>query len=279
MELKNVNYTYPGPGPSSQILKDVSLNIARGDLLWIIGPSGSGKSTLLLHLNGLLTPQQGKVYYKGKDVHARTFDLRQLRRTVGMLFQYPENNFFGQTVYDDVAYGPQNLGKHGKSLERAVTKALERVGLPQNILHRSPFGLSGGEKRRAALAGVLALEPELLALDEPTAGLDPVHRKQLIELVQELNRQGTSVVIVSHEMEQVSETGGRVIVLDRGKITAHGSARQIMTGGELKRWGLDVPGAVELGKRLSLQYRDQPVLTLAEVIEAIIQKRGEKGAQ
>jgi energy-coupling factor transport system ATP-binding protein len=279
IDFKDVHYTYLQTGPAVKVLKDINLSIFPGDFLSLIGSSGAGKSTLLLHLNGLLKPTQGKILYKGTDIHTKGFKLKELRCKVGMLFQYPENNFFGQTVYEDISYAPRNLGKQGKDLERAVELALERVGVPKNYLSRSPFGLSGGEKRRVALAGVLAMDPELLVLDEPTAGLDPTHRHQFIKLMQELHKQGTTVVMVSHEMDQVSEIGGRTVVLAEGRIVAQGTTRQVMTKYDLCNWGLDLPEIVKLGRSLSLEHRGGPVLTEAEALEGILQQRGGKGAK
>lgn len=272
LELREVSFAYNRPGSTKKVLSGINLAVEAGEFTAVIGPSGSGKSTLLLHFNGLLRPTSGRVSYLGRDIHGKGFDLKGLRREVGMLFQFPEGNLFGQTVFEDVAYGPANHGLAGKDLNTAVEKALETAGLDSGFKSRSPFSLSGGEKRKVALAGLLAMEPKVLLLDEPTAGLDPGTRGDFLAQLKSLNANGITVVMISHDLEEVTTLAERVIVLaDGGKIQADGSARDILASADLEKWDMETPDVIKLGRALKLRYNGLPVISEEEAVKAILE--------
>ncbi|MEW6398684.1 MAG: energy-coupling factor transporter ATPase [Bacillota bacterium] len=251
------------PGTSVEVvaLEDVDLEVQDGEFLAIIGPTGSGKSTLIQHFNGLLRATRGRVVVEGVDLGDRRVDLRRVRRQVGLVFQYPEQQLFEETVRADVAFGPRNLGFPPDEVDRRVEQALEMVGLDTDILDRSPFELSGGQMRRVAIAGVLAMGPRVLVLDEPTAGLDPRGREEILARVRRLHGDyGLTVVLVSHQMEDVARLATRVVVLHRGRLLTAGSPRQVFAQAEmLEEVGLGVP-AVTRVMRL-LRERGWPVRT------------------
>lgn len=219
LELDHVNYTY-GTGSAYEMhaLKDVSLEIPDGQFVGIIGHTGSGKSTLIQHFNALMQPTSGTVKWNGEDVWADGYDRRQLRFHVGLVFQYPEYQLFEEDVITDVKFGPKNQGLTPEEQEKRAVDALKLVGVPEELYKKSPFDLSGGQKRRVAIAGVLAMEPDMLVLDEPTAGLDPKGRDEILDQIQYLQRQrGITVVLVSHSMEDVAKYVERLIVMNRGE--------------------------------------------------------------
>lgn len=218
--LDKVNYTYSeGSGFEIQALKDVSLTINRGEFIGLIGHTGSGKSTLTQHLNGLLRATSGRIYYDGQDIYDKDFVMKNLRSRVGLVFQYPEHQLFESDVFKDVCFGPLNLGLSRKEAELRAFEALEMVGFPKELFYNSPFELSGGQKRRAAIAGVLAMKPEVLILDEPTAGLDPKGRDEILDQVKKLHQEtGITVILVSHSMEDVAKYVGRIIVMNHGSV-------------------------------------------------------------
>lgn len=218
--LDKVNYTYSeGSGFEIQALKDVSLTINRGEFIGLIGHTGSGKSTLTQHLNGLLRAASGSIYYDGQDIYDKDFVMKNLRSKVGLVFQYPEHQLFESDVFKDVCFGPLNLGLSRKEAELRAFAALEMVGFPKELFYNSPFELSGGQKRRAAIAGVLAMKPEVLILDEPTAGLDPKGRDEILDQVKKLQEEtGITVILVSHSMEDVAKYVGRIIVMNQGRV-------------------------------------------------------------
>ena len=219
LTVENLTHTYGTGSPFEQhALRGVSLEIAEGELLGIIGHTGSGKSTLIQHLNGLLRPHGGRVLLDGKDIWADPKKIRDVRFRVGMVFQYPEHQLFEDTIYKDIAFGPRNMGLSEEEIDARVHQAAAYVGLPEELLEKSPFDLSGGEKRRAAIAGVMAMEPQVLILDEPTAGLDPRGREQILAMVREYQRsRGTTVLLVTHSMEDVARVADRVLVMDHGQ--------------------------------------------------------------
>lgn len=274
IELRDLGFEYAQAGSQKEVLKQINLPIAEQELVALIGPSGSGKSTLLLQFNGLLKPTTGQVLYKGQDIQSKGFDIKGLRRDIGFLFQFPEANLFGQTVYEDIAYGPMNHGYSGEKLTNLVEQAMLRVGLDPEFKCRFPFNLSGGEKRRVALAGVLAMQPKMLILDEPTVGLDPQTRKKFLELVKELNQNGTTILIVSHDLSEISGLAKRVVVLLEGQIVSDGIARRVLTDPTLLEWGLELPEVIELSQKLRLTNKGEQVLTEQEAIEAILERRG-----
>ncbi len=250
IKLENVNYTYNiGRSDSSSALNNVSLEIPDGSITTIIGHTGSGKSTLVQLLNGLEKPQSGKVFVNGTEVTAKDTDLRQLRFKVGMVFQYPEYQLFAETVKLDIAFGPKNMGLSEEEIEKRVQYAAKIVGLGKEDLERSPFELSGGQKRRAAIAGVLAMEPEVLVMDEPAAGLDPKGRKAIFDIIKRLHSENPSMIIifVSHSMEEAAEAADRAVVMNKGTVVMNDSIDNVFSRAEeLRSIGLDIPMITQL---------------------------------
>ena len=244
IETRSLSLTYSA-GTTMEInaLKDCSFALEQGELMCIIGHTGSGKSTLVQLLNGLLTPTSGEVLLDGENIFADKKRLRKARFDVGLVFQYPEYQLFEETVRKDIAFGPKNKGLKGEELEQAVKQAADFAGLDDSLLDKSPFDLSGGEKRRAAIAGVMAMQPRVLVLDEPTAGLDPAGREQLLERIKQYrDRTGSSVVLVSHSMEDVADCADRVLVLDHGSVVCCDVPEKVFADAErLESIGLRVP--------------------------------------
>lgn len=242
--LDHVNYIYnPGTTFERHALKDVSLTINDGEFIGLIGHTGSGKSTLIQHLNGLLKCSEGYVYYNGRDIADPDYSLKDLRREVGLVFQYPEYQLFEATVIKDVLFGPGNMGVPQLEGEMAAYEALRSVGISEELLDASPFDLSGGQKRRVAIAGVLAMKPKVLILDEPAAGLDPAGRREILSLISSIRKeQNLTVILVSHSMDDVAEYVDRIIVMNDGAVAMDGVPSEIfMRGTELIEMGLDVP--------------------------------------
>ena len=229
IRLENINYIYsPDSAFKKQALKNVSLEIKDGEFIGLIGHTGSGKSTLIQHLNGLIKATSGHIYYNDQDIYDDKFNLRGLRALVGLVFQYPEHQLFEVTVFKDVCFGPKNLGLSQEECEARAREALEMVGLKEKHWQKSPFELSGGQKRRAAIAGVLAMHPEVLILDEPTAGLDPKGRNDILDQVAKLHKEsGMTVILVSHSMEDVARYVDRLIVMNRGSVFAQGTPAEV----------------------------------------------------
>jgi len=244
IETRSLTLTYSaGTMMEIHALEDCSFSLEAGELMCVIGHTGSGKSTLVQLLNGLLTPTSGTVLLDGEDIFADKKRLRQARFDVGLVFQYPEHQLFEETVRKDISFGPKNKGLKGAELEQAVMQAAEFAGLDGRLLDKSPFDLSGGEKRRAAIAGVMAMQPRVLVLDEPTAGLDPAGREQLLDRIKKYrDRTGSSVVLVSHSMEDVADCADRVLVLDHGKMVCCDVPEKVFSDAErLESIGLRVP--------------------------------------
>lgn len=273
--IENLTHTYmPGSPFQATAIHGVSLTIRDGEFIGLIGHTGSGKSTLIQHLNGLLRPSSGRVLIDGKDLFAKDTDKREVRRKVGLVFQYPENQLFEETVAADIAFGPKNLGLSPEEVDARVRDACAQVHLDyETFKDRSVFELSGGQMRRAAIAGVLAMQPQTLILDEPCAGLDPRGRDEILGLVRELQRtRGTTVVMVSHSMDDVASLVSRVIVMNRGQIAMDGTPREVFRQGEaLRAMGLDVPEAARLAARLREKGFDVPedAYLHGELLEAI----------
>ena len=252
IEVKNLTHIYMEGTPfEARALDSVSLSIRDGEFIGVIGHTGSGKSTLIAHLNALDRPEPGTVFVNGMDLGAKDADLAKVRRTVGLVFQYPEYQLFEETVAKDIAFGPRNLKLPEDEVQVRVRRAMEMVGLAERYADRSPFDLSGGQKRRAAIAGVLAMEPSILILDEPAAGLDPVGRREMLDLVKRIHEAGTTVVMVSHSMDDVGRLCDRLIVLEHGHVAFTGTPAEVFRhGDELRAIGLDVPECARLAAAL-----------------------------
>ena len=278
IEIKNLNYIYQQGMPGEkQALKDISLTIQTGDFAALIGHTGSGKSTLIQHLNALIKPTSGEIIIDGIPICDPKTDLKAIRRMVGLVFQYPEYQLFEETVYRDIAFGPTNMQLSEEEIRERVYEAAELVGLPEKLLEESPFELSGGQKRRAAIAGVLSMRPRVLILDEPTAGLDPRGRDQLLNQLMTLHEKNPdmTVLLVSHSMEDVARVAEHVFVLEHGRVTLSGTVPEVFSKAEqLKKIGLSVPQITELFLRLNQQGAELPddIYTVPAAAEAI-QKR------
>ncbi|MDO5291636.1 MAG: energy-coupling factor transporter ATPase [bacterium] len=244
IKLVNVNYIYsPKTAYEKKALTNVSLEIADGEFIGLIGHTGSGKSTLIQHLNGLMKATSGHIYYNGDDIYADKYNMRELRSKVGLVFQYPEHQLFETTIIEDVKFGPKNLGLSEDEIEKRAREALLQVGLAEDLWEVSPFELSGGQKRRVAIAGVLAMQPEVLVLDEPTAGLDPKGRDEILGEIEKLHKErGITVILVSHSMEDVAEYVDRIIVMNHSKVFTDGTPKQVFSKyKELEEIGLAAP--------------------------------------
>ena len=240
----HVSYKYSvGTAYEKTALNDVSLHIHEGEFVGVIGHTGSGKSTLVQHMNGLIKATEGHIYYRGQDIYDKDYNLKDLRTQVGMVFQYPEYQLFETTVFDDVKFGPKNQGLDDKEQIKRAYEALTLVGLPEKYYLASPFELSGGQKRRAAIAGVLAMKPAVLILDEPTAGLDPKGRDDILNMISDMHeKRGDTVVLVSHSMEDVANYVDRIIVMDEGRPAFDGTPSQVFAHyKELEQMGLAAP--------------------------------------
>ena len=244
IELKNITYTYsPGTAYEIHALKDVNLEIPDGQFIGVIGHTGSGKSTLIQHLNALIRPTSGTVLYNGEDVWEEKYDRRNLRSQIGLVFQYPEHQLFESDVLSDVCFGPLNQGMSREEAETEAKKALLQVGFKEKNFSKSPFELSGGQKKRVAIAGVLAMNPKILILDEPTAGLDPKGRDEILDQISELHKvRGITIILVSHSMEDVAKYVERLIVVNRGQIAFDDNPREVFSHyKELEAMGLAAP--------------------------------------
>ena len=273
LETKDLTYTYGAGTPFEKTAVDhVSIGVRKGEFLGIIGHTGSGKSTLIQTLNGLLRPTSGTVLLNGKDIWAEPKKIRSVRFQVGMVFQYPEHQLFEETVLKDICFGPGNMGLDRKECEERARQAAEFVGLPEELLGKSPFEISGGQKRRAAIAGVIAMEPDVLILDEPTAGLDPQGRDMLLDQISDYRRKrGNTVLLVSHSMEDIARCADRVLVMNEGKAVMLDSTERVFARGrELESMGLRVPQVT--GILLALMekgYPVHPVLTVDRAVEEL----------
>lgn len=275
IEIKHLDHIYmPGNPFETKALDDVTLTIGDGEFVGLIGHTGSGKSTLVQHLNGLMKPDHGSVIVDGMDVSDKNTDLREIRRRVGLVFQYPEHQLFEETVRKDVSFGPRNLGCSEQEIEERVVKACHQVGLSDEKLDMSPFDLSGGNKRRVAIAGVLAMRPRVLVLDEPTAGLDPRGRNELLELIRGLHEEeGNTIVMVSHSMDDISALAQRIIVMNEGRVAMDGTPREVFAHPqELVDMHLGVPAAAQLAMELRKRGYNLPdnVYTLDEMRSLIL---------
>lgn len=274
LELKNLSFVYGQKTPfEKRAVDNVSLSIEKGEFIGIIGHTGSGKSTLVQMLNGLIQPTEGQVLLYGEDIWQNPKEIRKVRFKVGMVFQYPEYQLFEETVYKDIAFGPTNMGKTEQEIDMAVRKAAEFTDLKPELLQKSPFDLSGGEKRRAAIAGVIAMDPEVLVLDEPTAGLDPMGRDVLLsQIVQYHKKRKNTILLVSHSMEDIARVADRIIVMNESHLVMFDKTREVFSHGrELEKIGLRVPQITKIMLELKEKGYDVPdgILTVDEAFSAI----------
>lgn len=277
--IDKLNYIYsPGTAYEIQALKNINLKIEDGEFIGIIGHTGSGKSTLIQHLNGLMKATSGSIYYNGADIYDEGYNLKELRTKVGLVFQYPEHQLFETTIFEDVCFGPKNQGLSKEEAQLRAFSALQSVGLPEKVYYHSPFDLSGGQKRRVAIAGVLAMQPEVLILDEPTAGLDPKGRDEILDQVAKLHKErGITVILVSHSMEDVAKYVDRIIVMNQGEVMFDNTPRDVFAHyKELEAVGLAAPQVTYLMHELheaGLPVRVDAT-TVAEAKEEILAKLG-----
>ncbi|MCI8714436.1 MAG: energy-coupling factor transporter ATPase [Oscillospiraceae bacterium] len=279
IRVENLTHTYGENTPFCRSAVDgVSMEIYEGEFLGVIGHTGSGKSTLIQHLNGLLKPTSGAVYLGDRDIWAEPKKIRDVRFRVGLVFQYPEYQLFEETVYKDIAFGPKNMGLDEKEIDRRVRSALAFAGLGEDLLEKSPFDLSGGQKRRVAIAGVIAMDPEVLILDEPSAGLDPAGRRSMLENIRAYHRQkGTTVVMVSHSMDEVAENVDRIVVLANAGVVMSGTPHEVFSRAqELMDVGLNVPQVTQVAMELKRQGVDidPAVYTVADLRAALAALKG-----
>lgn len=268
IELKHIEYIYgQGTAYEKKALRDVSLRIPQGQFVGIIGHTGSGKSTLIQHLNGLIRATSGELLYDGRNIYEEGYDMKYLRGEVGLVFQYPEHQLFEVDVLSDVCFGPKNQGLTSDECEKRAKEALELVGFPEEAYRQSPFELSGGQKRRVAIAGVLAMKPKVLVLDEPTAGLDPKGRDEILDQISELHKKtGITVILVSHSMEDVARYVERLIVMNRGKKFLDGTPREVFVHyKELEEVGLAAPQVTYIMNEL--KEKGFPVATEVTTVE------------
>ena len=274
LELKNLSYVYGTGTPFEKTaVNNLSLSIEKGEFIGIMGHTGSGKSTLVQMLNGLMKPTSGQVLLDGEDIWANPKDIRKIRFKVGMVFQYPEYQLFEETVAKDIAFGPTNMGKSGAELEKALNDAARFTGLKDELLEKSPFDLSGGEKRRAAIAGVIAMNPEVLVLDEPTAGLDPMGRDVLLsQIVQYHKERKNTVILVSHSMEDIARVADKIIVMNKSNLVMFDKTKEVFSKGrELEEIGLRVPQITKIMLELREKGFNVPegILTVDEAMDCI----------
>lgn len=278
LEVKNLSHIYSAGTPFEHIaLEDISFRIFPGEFIGMIGHTGSGKSTLLQHLNGLLKPTSGSVLLGGKDIWTDKAYTRQCRFRVGLVFQYPEYQLFEETVYKDIAFGPKNMKLPTEEIDRRVREAAAFVGIDEKQLAMSPFDLSGGQKRRAAIAGVIAMEPEVLILDEPTAGLDPEGREEILQNIQNYRAaKNAAVIMVSHSMDDVARLADRILVMNDARLQMDGTSAEVFAHAEkLLEMGLDIPEITGIFMRLQKMGLDvEPVYTLEQAVKVLTDLRG-----
>ena len=278
LQIKNLNHVYSAGTPFEHVaLKDVSFSVERGEFIGVIGHTGSGKSTLMQHLNGLLKPTSGEVILDGKDIWSDKKLTRQSRFRVGLVFQYPEYQLFEETVYQDIAFGPKNMGLDPKEIDRRVREAAGFVGLTEQQLEVSPFDLSGGQKRRVAIAGVIAMEPEVLILDEPTAGLDPDGREGVLQNIENYRKaKNATIIMVSHSMNDVARLASRLLVMNGAQLAMDGTPKEVFEHAqELLEMGLDIPEVTRVF--LKLQQLGLPVNQVYTIQQAVAELKRLKG--
>lgn len=279
--IDHVSYIYDSDtNMARKALDDVCLNIPDGQFIGIIGHTGSGKSTLVQHLNGLVKATEGRIYYNGEDIYDKDFQMKKLRSNVGLVFQYPEHQLFEVDVFTDVCFGPKNLGLDKREVELRAYDALKKVGVPDELFYQSPFDLSGGQKRRVAIAGVLAMKPNVLILDEPTAGLDPKGREEILNQVKKLREEtGMTIILVSHSMDDVAEYVDRIIVMNKGRVMYDDVPREVFKHHEeLEEIGLSAPQVKYIMQALQQKGLSvsSDVITIEEATEEIMRVLSEE---
>ena len=275
LEVKNLTHTYDGNTPFfSDAVRDVSFSVQQGEIIGIIGHTGSGKSTLVQHLNGLLKPTHGEILLDGKDIWENPKQIRMIRSKVGLVFQYPEYQLFEDTVYKDIAFGPKNMGFDDKKIETVINEICEIVGLKKEYLEKSPFDLSGGEKRRVAIAGVMAMQPKIIVFDEPVAGLDPKGRADVIKMIADYrNKYDATVIIISHNMEDMALIADKLIVMNKGEMVLFDKTENVFKQHEfLKSIGLNVPMVTQIMLVLKQMGMDIPddIFTVDKAVEFLL---------
>ena len=282
LQVKNLTHTYSAGTPfEHKAIDNMNFSVERGEFIGIIGHTGSGKSTLMQHLNGLLKPTSGQVLLDGVDIHSDKKFTRQARFRVGLVFQYPEYQLFEETVYADVAFGPKNMGLDKEEIDRRVRENCRIVGLSEDVLDKSPFELSGGQKRRVALAGIFAMEPEVMVLDEPMAGLDPAGCADVFRFIQDYHKKhGTTILFVTHSMEYAAQMAERIIVMDQGHVLMDGAPSEVFArADELVKAGLDVPQVTQVFLELKKRgvQLDTSVFTVEQAVQKLRELKGGEG--
>ena len=279
IEAKNLVFTYGQGTPFvTHAVNDVSFSVNRGEIIGLIGHTGSGKSTIVQQLNGLIKPESGEILLDGKNIHTEFKSLREVRFRVGLVFQYPEYQLFEETAFKDIAYGPTNMGLSEDEVGERVRYAASLVGLSDELLEKSPFDLSGGEKRRVAIAGIIAMRPDVLVLDEPTAGLDPKGRDMILSRIKEYRDQtNAAVIIVSHSMEDMAKTADKLLVMNKGKIEMFDTVSSVFENAErLSEIGLDIPEVTKIAVELNRRGFNIPknIFTVGDLRDAIVSLKG-----
>lgn len=283
LEVKALTHTYSAGTPfEHKAIDNVDLEVMPGEFLGIIGHTGSGKSTLIQHLNGLLRPTDGQILLDGTDIWARPKEIRKVRFQVGLVFQYPEYQLFEETVYKDISFGPKNMGLEGEEIDCRVRRAAAFAGIDEEMLEKSPFELSGGQKRRVAIAGVIAMEPKVLILDEPTAGLDPRGREAILAQLRSYHKQkGNTVILVSHSMEEIARNVDRIVVMSHSHKLMDGTPEEVFSrADELLQVGLDVPQVTKVAMELQKcgLLADSSVYTIDELVRRLLALKGGEAA-
>jgi energy-coupling factor transport system ATP-binding protein len=282
LKIENLSYVYNQGMPNETMaLHDINLEIEEGTFVGIIGHTGSGKSTFISHLNGLTKPQTGRIFLDGKDIWTEFEDIRQVRFNVGLVFQYPEYQLFEETCYKDIAFGPKNMGLDDEEIDRRVRMAAEFCGIDEKMLEGSPFDLSGGQKRRVAIAGIIAMQPRVLVLDEPCAGLDPVGREMILNQVKNYHQKtGGTVILVSHSMEDIANYADKVIVMEKGEIYKYADTEEVFADAEnLSRMGLGIPAITKVFLKLRELGADidTDVYTIPYAVKTLLAYKAKKG--
>lgn len=284
LEVKNLTHTYGGNTPFiNDAVKNVNFAVEKGEILGVIGHTGSGKSTLVAHLNGLLKPTDGEILIENQNIWDNPKEIRKVRSKVGLVFQYPEYQLFEETVYDDIAFGPKNMGVSGDELKKRVIETCKIIGVKDEYLEKSPFDLSGGEKRRVAIAGVMAMNPEIIIFDEPTAGLDPKGREEIIDVIFNYRKAtGATVIIISHSMEDMAQIADKLLVMSKGSLVMFDKTENVFKNSEgLRDIGLNVPIVTRVFDVLKQKGFDLPdnVFTVNRAVEVLKQlKAGDRNA-